>query len=318
MGFENTEDVCVSVIMPVYNGQETVRNAVDAVLGQTFSRFELILIDDGSTDDTFAICSDLAERDARVRFMARPHSGVSSSRNAGLAVARGIYVAFADADDDIGPGWLASLRRGVDCGDLAVCGYEVLDVGGRLVRDTKGTSMGQRLDVAASQFMEDLFSNRLMYQGYVWNKMFKRALLNEGDRVRFGSGLTRNEDRLFVFEYLMHCESVSYCDAVEYHYHEHPLDGAYHTSWSTELSSFDRVAEIVGDDPGMESVLHYLEKDCFRAAVTLLDKARKAGHPDALWLEGYVSSLSRHADEFSEYPEEFQTLVRETMRSLGQ
>ncbi len=94
-----TGDVLVSVIMPVYNAESTMRRSIDSVLAQTFPALELILVDDGSRDGSAAIIAEYAARDARVRPLHQANAGVAAARNAGIAAARGSHVAFLDSDD---------------------------------------------------------------------------------------------------------------------------------------------------------------------------------------------------------------------------
>lgn len=89
----------VSVIVPVYNAEKYLNRCVDSILSQTMTDFELLLIDDGSKDDSGRICDEYAEKDARVRAFHKPNGGVSSARNLGLNNARGNWIAYVDADD---------------------------------------------------------------------------------------------------------------------------------------------------------------------------------------------------------------------------
>ena len=89
----------ISIIVPVYKVEPYIRQCVESVLGQTYSNFELILVDDGSPDSCGAICDEYAEKDSRVRVIHQENGGVSAARNAGLDIMKGEYVAFIDSDD---------------------------------------------------------------------------------------------------------------------------------------------------------------------------------------------------------------------------
>lgn len=91
----------ISCIVPVYNVEKYLRRCVDSILAQTFTDFELILVDDGSPDGCPAICDEYAEKDSRVRVIHQENKGVSAARNAGLDMARGEYVCFVDGDDEV-------------------------------------------------------------------------------------------------------------------------------------------------------------------------------------------------------------------------
>ena len=104
----------ISVIMPVYNPGRYFRAAVDSVLAQTLTDFELLLIDDGSTDGSGAICDEYAARDLRVRVKHGRNGGICASRNAGLDLAQGDWLAFCDHDDCVEPDWLATLHEAAE------------------------------------------------------------------------------------------------------------------------------------------------------------------------------------------------------------
>ena len=96
-------DVHISVIIPVYNAADSIRNTVDGLMMQDFLSFEVVLVDDGSTDGSSMVCDDLASVYEGVRVIHKPNGGVSSARNAGLDAASGEYVMFLDADDVLKP-----------------------------------------------------------------------------------------------------------------------------------------------------------------------------------------------------------------------
>ena len=90
---------CISIIVPVYNAREYLYRCIDSIIAQTLQSWELLLIDDGSTDESGDICDDYAEKDKRIRVVHQQNAGVSAARNTGLAVARGKYIGFVDSDD---------------------------------------------------------------------------------------------------------------------------------------------------------------------------------------------------------------------------
>ena len=123
----------VSVIIPVYNMETTVGKSIDSVLGQTLRTLELVVVDDGSTDSSGAICDAAAARDDRVRVIHKPNGGVSSARNAGLAAAKGDYIAWLDADDWMEPEALQALMDAIDRNgaSMALCNYENVERSGK-------------------------------------------------------------------------------------------------------------------------------------------------------------------------------------------
>ena len=101
----------ISVIVPVYNTEKYLRRCIDSILNQTYEALEVILVDDGSTDGSGAVCDEYAEKDARVRAIHQKNGGISAARNAGIDAASGQYIAFIDSDDYVTGDMLAELLR---------------------------------------------------------------------------------------------------------------------------------------------------------------------------------------------------------------
>lgn len=115
-----------SVIVPAYNAEKTLRRCIDSILSQTFTDFELILIDDGSNDATPTMIDEYARRDSRIIALHKPNGGVSSARNLGLEKASGTYILFCDADDEVESDWIDSFSGYPDA-DLVVTGMKTVD-----------------------------------------------------------------------------------------------------------------------------------------------------------------------------------------------
>lgn len=116
----------ISVIVPIYNVEKYLPRCVDSLLGQRYRNLELLLVDDGSTDGSGALCEAYAARDARVRVLHKPNGGLSDARNAGLAAARGEYLSFVDGDDWVSPYYLENLYRALEQADadFSASGFE--------------------------------------------------------------------------------------------------------------------------------------------------------------------------------------------------
>ena len=116
----------VSIIVPVYNAEEYLNRCVDSILSQTMTDFELLLIDDGSKDDSGRICDEYSEKDARVRVFHKPNGGVSSARNLGLDNAKGKWITFVDADDRCSCNYLEHLLSKVKDDTDLIISYAVI------------------------------------------------------------------------------------------------------------------------------------------------------------------------------------------------
>ena len=166
----------VSVIVPVYNAEQTIRRCVASILDQQFTDLELLLVDDGSTDGSGAICDEFAARDARVTAIHQKNAGVSAARNHALDLAQGVYLQFLDSDDWITPDATRSLVRAAEAHrcDLVIADFYRV-VGERLSRkgDIDEDSLLTREEYAA-HMMENPAD---FYYGVLWNKLYRRELV---------------------------------------------------------------------------------------------------------------------------------------------
>ena len=117
----------ISIIVPVYNVEKYIRRCVESILAQTYSAFELILVDDGSSDRCGDICDEYAEKDHRIIVIHQENHGVSAARNVGLEIAKGKYITFCDSDDEIDINYLWSLLAPPDSFDLVVEGFQYIN-----------------------------------------------------------------------------------------------------------------------------------------------------------------------------------------------
>ena len=122
----------ISVIVPVYNTEKYIEKCVMSILNQTYKNLEIILIDDGSTDNSPQICDSLAKKDNRITVIHQPNGGVSSARNIGLDNTHGDYITFVDSDDYIEPNMIEFLSENIGDTNIAMCGYTSVDENGNL------------------------------------------------------------------------------------------------------------------------------------------------------------------------------------------
>ncbi len=163
----------ISVIMPVYNVEKYLCQAVDSVLAQTYDDFELILVDDGSPDGCGAICDSYAAKDRRVKVVHQPNGGVSVARNLALKLARGKYVAFVDSDDWIADSMLEKLHAAAEntSAQIAMCDFNYeWRTFGRRNRSLPGVDV-----MGHDEAMIKLFRNKEL-ESYLWDKLYLREL----------------------------------------------------------------------------------------------------------------------------------------------
>lgn len=200
----------VSIIVPLYNEDYALFRCLDSILAQTFRDLEIILIDDGSTDGSPAICDAYAARDGRVRTIHQANTGRPGARNAGLDAATGKYIQFVDADDYIMPETTASLVENMEREkvDLALCGVTDMFVepGKPDVGQPWRAMPAGRMPV--SDYLTDSVSDYDMRTPYTLaNKLFHRGLI-EADGLRFNRELANGEDLDFVAAHLRSCRSI--------------------------------------------------------------------------------------------------------------
>ncbi len=194
----------VSIIVPVYNAEKTLRRCIDSILAQTYPDFELLLIDDGSTDNSGAICEEYARQDQRLRVIHKENSGVSSARNTGLDHAQGTYLQFLDSDDWITPDATSSLVRAAEthrCGMVIADFYRV--VGERVSH--KG-DIDEDTVLTREEFSAHMMENPAdYYYGVLWNKLYRREIV-ERYHLRMNPEISWCEDFMFNLEYIRRCE----------------------------------------------------------------------------------------------------------------
>lgn len=206
----------ISVIVPVYNSEKYISQCVDSIMNQTFRDFELILIDDGSTDGSGEICRKYAFCDRRVRYIFKENGGVSSARNFGMRNAEGEFIAFVDSDDTVKADMLKTLAQN-GC-DFSMCGYELFD-------DTTNTVSTELFCDRLCGTVHDLAQNIKNYISPPFLlgpcfKLFKRSIITDNG-VCFPPELSYGEDAIFVLKYLAYCKTVSVSPFIGYSYRKH-------------------------------------------------------------------------------------------------
>lgn len=187
----------ISVIIPAYNGEATIRRAADSVLNQSYPNVELVVVNDGSKDSTRDILEQLAAEHPNFRCVHQENGGVSKARNTGLAAAKGDYIAFLDADDEMLPECLEKLYRVSEkenCDIVAGPSIRVRPDGSRTLKGygVEGKPLVWQGEEALQNSLKD---HPATYS--VWGKLYRREVL---DGIRFVEGKRIHEDSFFLFE----------------------------------------------------------------------------------------------------------------------
>lgn len=192
----------VSVVIPIYNASKFMRRTVDNLVSQTLDEVEILFIDNESTDDSSALAGRAANKYSQVRFYKQFKPGVSAARNLGIEKSKGECIVFMDDDDIVTDDILARLFDAMKNVDMSVCGFETWQ-NDEKVFETQDEAL-QIYD--ADKLIDELFSDNPSYR-YIWNKMYKKSIIDKYN-LRFDEDIHYNEDRLFLMQYLMHCEKV--------------------------------------------------------------------------------------------------------------
>lgn len=204
-----------SLIVPVYNAEQLLSKCVDSILAQCFSDFELILVNDGSRDNSLEICNHYSELDERVIVINQENGGVSSARNHGIKLAKGDYICFVDADDHVSPSYLEQLVRPAlqnDKIDLVLQGRTKCESGKqtKIAPDRDGVYFLSE----DSGFFKDVSLFRFCA---VYSKLFKRDIIQKHG-IAFSKSLNHGEDFDFLANYLLYCDGVQVSTCANYYY----------------------------------------------------------------------------------------------------
>ncbi|MBQ8556883.1 MAG: glycosyltransferase family 2 protein [Clostridia bacterium] len=210
----------ISVVIPVWNGAKHIESCLRTVMSQSAADMEIIVVDDGSTDDTWAIISRLAAEDGRIRVIRQENAGVSEARNTALRQCRGRYVRFVDADDALPEGSMEMLVSSMEeqGSDIVFAAYTEVLAGIRSVRNLNGQA--ETIDRDAFMRRLERLSNSFYY-GVLWNKLFRGDVIRD-QALRFDPALSWGEDFCFVMDYLAHCQTYTYITEPVYDYIRNP------------------------------------------------------------------------------------------------
>lgn len=211
--------VQISVIIPVYNSEKYLAKCIESMLNQTFTDFELILINDGSIDGSYDICKRYAQIDNRIILLTQENKGVSAARNAAISIAKGKYFAFVDSDDYVKSDYLEVLYDAINKPNigLGVCGYCNVNkiLGEKRVAFLKHKSRHIRKQILYC----DLFCNGYL-MGFLWNKIFIADIIRKHNLL-MNEKLKICEDQEFCYRYFNYIEEAYCCDRICYYYVKH-------------------------------------------------------------------------------------------------
>lgn len=295
----------VSVIIPVYNGEKTLRRCVESVAGQSYDRLEILLIDDGSTDDSLGMARDLALADERIRVIRSPvNEGPSAARNKGIDDARGELLLFVDADDCLEPDALASLVAGIDEHEADISVADFIKI------KDDGSTVGSGIELADGSLLSrtGLIEQTLRYLkqpnksllfAFSWGRLFKTSIIRQ-NRIRFSPDLRTFEDVAFNFDYLNCAEHLYFSAKRAYRHALHDdftsasmtLRGRPENllGFRSALLSIERFLKLAGAADGAHKMIGHA-----RVSLTIIQLVRICGQAwgDASLLHKFIEETIR-------------------------
>lgn len=216
----------VSIIVPVYNAEAYLPNCIESLLAQTYSNFEIILINDGSTDNSLSISESYADKDSRVKVRSIKNSGVSIARNLGIDIATGEYITFVDSDDWVEPYMLECAVSNINKtgADIAIWSYfknyfnrevklSLLPGGDQVFEENKDILY---LKTIYGRYSEDIVKEGVSV-GTTWCKLYRTDFIKENE-LKFNPTLTRAQDTIFSIYAFSYAKKISFFDKNLYHY----------------------------------------------------------------------------------------------------
>jgi glycosyltransferase involved in cell wall biosynthesis len=218
----------VSIIIPIYNGSRYIQKAIECLQNQRYKDFEAILVDDGSTDDSFEMCQRYTEEDPRFVILRKQNGGASEARNAGIRIAKGCYICFADVDDIFNEYYIEDLMKCAQQGDLVLQGRV------RLSKNKETIIPVQQEGIYDLRKNPESFFSMVDIEKYgaPYCKLFSNEIIH-GNKIFFGTNILLAEDFDFLIRYLSVCDRVVIDNKANYSYRDN------YGSLSTKAYSFD-------------------------------------------------------------------------------
>lgn len=269
----------ISIIVPVYNVEQYLERCIESILAQTFTDFELILVDDGSCDKSKDICNYYEKKDFRVKVISKSQEGVSRARNVGIEYAKGEFILFSDSDDYVEADWCEKLLKSIkdNKSDLGICGYWVC------INEIKNSKVF-RNDTVESLIQSNEFFELRKYHllNCVWNKIFLNKIIKQYN-IRFNENVEQGEDTLFVLKYISKIRNISIINEPLYNYiryNSENLSNKYNNKLYEIYSSIFQELYNVSNSTHCEwkKYKEYYYTEYFKALLTVLDNTMKSNN----------------------------------------
>jgi len=231
----------ISIIVPVYNKEKWIAHQINSLLKQDYRSFEIILVNDGSSDNSGKICDDYS-RNANVTVIHQNNQGVCAARNAGFAIAKGKYIGFMDADDEIKPEMYQKMIEFCEDNslDIAICGTEVHQLDDKvMISNGKGTTfVSNRFETVK------MFLNGGYFTYGACNKIYRKSII---DNIKFQNGIKINEDKLFMYQAICNSDRIGVLGKALFINHKR-ADSASTSYFNKSFFDIETVSSIICED----------------------------------------------------------------------
>jgi glycosyltransferase involved in cell wall biosynthesis len=270
MPISDIEAPKISIILPVYNSEKTLNRCIDSILSQDYVNWELLLIDDGSTDASKLICEYYSKQNIRINYVTQPNAGVSTTRNRALSMATGKYVCCIDSDDYVSIHYLSNLYKALQKqsgrGMVLSGNYHITPIANYHCK----YDAGLYLPAMYGQMMEKY---TFLKCSYAWGKLFDIDVVREYN-ILYPTNFSFGEDLIFLLTYLLHCDYVAITSDADYHYvtSAGSLSSKYH-SFKEEYDLYIMIQNLIEknrmahsiEDVYLRSSYQWLSYFCLRA-----------------------------------------------------
>ncbi|MQQ66405.1 glycosyltransferase [Streptococcus mitis] len=255
----------ISIIVPIYNKEDYLPQCLDSIINQSYTNFEVLLINDGSTDESGKICVEYAERDIRFRYFEKENGGVSSARNLGLERSEGAYITFIDSDDWVEFNYLEVLYNALreNNADVAISSYKSYYLDGKFYLRVYSSQEEEFLRIGKRNrdvFLEEFPKLGKLNHDFhcIASKLFKRELL---ESQKFDESINYGEDLYFFFNLYLKMQSIIYVKEATYIYRQHGTNITLNFTESLALQEIQIHEQILksAESQGI-ATFYYLEK----------------------------------------------------------
>jgi len=210
----------ISIIIPAYNAEQFIEACLQSLRAQTYQNLEIIVVNDGSTDKTGKIATQWSQKDSRILVLYQENQGVSTARNAGLEIAKGDFIGFVDADDEVAEDMVEFLYTNLQKydADISHCGFELVKPNEKVQFHNSGVILVQNKVEALKELLSGI-----RIEPSSCTKLFKKKILSN---VRFATDIKINEDLLFNIEAFKNANKSVFEDVVKYKYNYNPTSAS--------------------------------------------------------------------------------------------